>query len=93
MTTHHNLTITWIGNCGSSPEDQAHHDRMLIRESAKAATDYGAVVWITEMSGWADEDDPLAAIIPASLARELIEEGRLGHPPVASMTVMAREKG
>ena len=90
MTTIHRIDLSWIG-IGDLGDEQAEMDRLLIRNSAKAATESNAAVFIFEKcTFWGEEDDiPLGAVIPAQLAKQLIAEGRLNPPPIASMTVLA----
>jgi len=84
MTTHHHVDLSWIGGATYLDRaEQTEQDRLLIRQSAKAATDHNAAVFITEK-----DEELLGAIIPASLAKELVAEGRLNYPPIASMTVV-----
>lgn len=92
MTSYHQLTLSWIGNYRDmTREEIREQDQLLIRGSAEAATRCNAVVWISERGDgfYGDDEEPLGAVIPAKLARELIEEGRLNHPPLASITVLA----
>lgn len=93
MTSYHQLTLSWIGvnpDGEWTSEEQSIMDKMLIRDCANAATECNAAVWISENGHiWEDDEVPLGAVIPAKLARELIEEGRLNHPPLASITVLA----
>jgi len=91
VTTFHEIVLRDIFLFkGYTPEESMADARLLIRNSARAATESNAVVWITENGGgfYGDDDPPLAAVIPAALAQELIDTGRLGPPPVASTTVM-----
>ena len=70
------------------PED----DQALIRGTAQAVTRCHAAAFIYEdLKFWDDEAAPIAAVIPAEVARELIAEGRLSGPPLASMTVLTRD--
>lgn len=89
MTTIHKVDLSWLGVCGDTEQERTEQDKILIRGSAKAATEARAAVFIYEKcTFWGEEDDvPIGAIIPADLARDLIREGRLGWPPLASMTV------
>lgn len=84
MTTIHKVDLSLIGLF--EPEQ----DKILIRGSARAATEQQAVVFIYEKcTFWGEEDDePIGAIVPVGLAKELIREGRLAGPPIASMTVI-----
>lgn len=91
MTTFHEIVLQHIDLFhGYTPEESIAYTRLLIRNSAKAATKNNAVVWITENGGgfYGDDEPPLAAVIPATLAQELIDTGRLGPPPMASTTVV-----
>lgn len=90
MTTFHKVDLSLLGVCGDTGQERAEQDKILIRGSARAATEAQAAVFIYEKcTFWGAEDDmPIAAIIPADLAKELIREGRLAGPPLASMTVI-----
>lgn len=94
MTTFHAVDLSWIGVCGDTPQERAEQDKILIRGSAAAAAACNAAVFIYEKRGfWGDDEEnpPIAAIIPAGVAKDLIREGRLNRPPVASLTVLARD--
>ena len=90
MTTFHKVDLSWLGVCGDTPQERSEQDKILIKGSAEAASRCNAAVFIYEKcTFWGEEDDePIAAIIPADLARDLIREGRLSSPPIASMTVV-----
>lgn len=90
MTTFHEIILRNIALFeGYTLEENIEFARLLIRNAAKAATDHNAVAWIYEQDNcsWIEED-VLGAVIPAKLARELIAEGRLNHPVMASTTVV-----
>jgi hypothetical protein len=81
----HRIVIDQFGLFG--PED----DKALVRSTVRAVTQSGAAAFIYEhKSLWGDEE-PVAAVVPADVARELIRGGRLKPPPLASMTVLARD--
>jgi hypothetical protein len=82
----HRIVIDQLGLSG--PED----DRVLVRGTAEAVTRAGAAAFIYEHKNFWGDDEPVAAIIPAGVARELILEGRLAGPPLAGMTVLARDR-
>lgn len=86
MTTFAGINLSWLGV--TSTED----DKLLIRHNCRAVTNFNGVAFISEDSAcewWLDDDsDLLGAIIPASLAKELIAEGRLNPPPMTSTTVV-----
>lgn len=83
----HHIVIDQLGAFG--PED----DQVLLRGTVQAVTECRAAAFIYESAhGWGrDEEDAVAAVIPAGIARELIREGRLAGPPLAGMTVLARD--
>src|SRR5882762_7806650 len=92
MTTFHKIILRHIALFyGYTPDENIEFARLLIRNAAKAATDHNAVAWIYEDDNcfWIEED-VLGTVIPAELARELIAEGRLNHPVMASTTVADR---
>ena len=82
----HHIVLDQLGLFG--PED----DKILLRGTVKAVTECRAAAFIYESaSGWGrEEEDAVAAVIPADVARELIREGRLAGPPLAGITVLAR---
>ena len=91
MTTFHEIVIRHIALFdGYSPEENIEFVKLLIRNTAAAVTDNNAVAWIRERGGWDEDEDGdlLGAVIPAKLAKELIAEGRLNHPVMASATVV-----
>jgi len=82
----HRIVIAEIGLSG--PEN----DKVLIRGTAEAVTRCRAAAFIYETRGfWDDDAVPVGAVIPADVARELIAEGRLSRPPLAGITVLARD--
>lgn len=90
MTTFHKVDLSLLGVCGDTEQERTEQDKILIRGSARAATTQQAAVFIYEKcTFWGEEDDvPIGAIVSADLAKELIREGRLAGPPIASMTVV-----
>jgi hypothetical protein len=81
----HRIIIDQIGLGGSGD------DQILLRGAAEAVTRCRAVVYIYETSRDRCDERPAAAIIPAYVARELIRKGQLFLPPLASVTVLARD--
>jgi hypothetical protein len=81
----HRIVIDQLGLLG--PED----DKALMRVTAGAVTKSRTAAFIYESKSFWGDEEPAAAVIPADVARELIREGRLGLPPLASMTVLARD--
>jgi hypothetical protein len=80
----HRIVIDQLGLSG--PGD----DKILLRGTVKAVTESSAAAFIYEHKSFWGDEEPVAAIIPADVARELIREGRLKPPPLASMTVLAK---
>jgi hypothetical protein len=81
----HRIIIDQLGISGT--ED----DKVLLRGTARAVTASRAAAFIYESRSFWGDEEPAAAVIPADMARELIREGRLNPPPLASITVLARD--
>ena len=95
MTTTLNLTLAYLDRDSpmivvdygaGTTRSIAGTARQQVERVTTMVREYSTMAYVYDESDW---DEPVAAVIPAGLAAELVKEGRIKWPLYTSMTVPA----